>query len=233
MTPFGCCDVRVTNRSDDDVRSARGDHGAGYPRPASRRCCRLGAGGAVQGVDGMAAMTATPDSRAQRAAAFGRTGRKVYLSEIEAFAGFHHQGLSLVAHPGRPRQPRNQPHRRGQHPPGAPQRALIAGTNDQKIGWGTWIRTKAARVRAGSSTAKLSPIAEAMRGATTPAGRASTTRGAWVQLVTARNMASFREVLGSAAGRKPLAPGFVWHDHDMCHHDMRPDMPVRAGPQHA
>ena len=26
-----------------------------------------------------------------------------------------------------------------------------------KNGWGTWIRTKAARVRAGSSTAKLSP----------------------------------------------------------------------------
>ena len=25
------------------------------------------------------------------------------------------------------------------------------------FGWGTWIRTKAARVRAGSSTAKLSP----------------------------------------------------------------------------
>ncbi len=27
----------------------------------------------------------------------------------------------------------------------------------QEFGWGTWIRTKAARVRAGSSTAKLSP----------------------------------------------------------------------------
>src|ERR1700761_9323312 len=26
-----------------------------------------------------------------------------------------------------------------------------------ELGWGTWIRTKAARVRAGSSTAKLSP----------------------------------------------------------------------------
>src|SRR4051812_30607050 len=36
-------------------------------------------------------------------------------------------------------------------------------------GWGTWIRTKAARSRAGSSTAKLSPNGAAGRGNNTPA----------------------------------------------------------------
>ena len=35
-------------------------------------------------------------------------------------------------------------------------------------GWGTWIRTKAARSRAGSSTAKLSPTGSVERGNTTP-----------------------------------------------------------------
>ena len=35
---------------------------------------------------------------------------------------------------------------------------LCALVEISKIGWGTWIRTKDARVRAGSFTAKLSPI---------------------------------------------------------------------------
>ncbi len=38
-----------------------------------------------------------------------------------------------------------------------PCRAYRQGRKSTETGWGTWIRTKAARVRAGSSTAKLSP----------------------------------------------------------------------------
>ena len=44
-------------------------------------------------------------------------------------------------------------------------------------GWGTWIRTKAVRVRAGSSTAKLSPIARE-RGASMALGVAQSTKPA-------------------------------------------------------
>ncbi len=34
---------------------------------------------------------------------------------------------------------------------------MIAIISKAAVGWGTWIRTKAFRVRVGSSTAKLSP----------------------------------------------------------------------------
>ena len=45
--------------------------------------------------------------------------------------------------------------RRTLHPESG--RITRPGEWDRRSGWGTWIRTKAARVRAGSSTAKLSP----------------------------------------------------------------------------
>ena len=51
-----------------------------------------------------------------------------------------------------------------------------------RLGWGTWIRTRADRVRAGSSTAKLSPndagqVARAPRGRNMASGKSLAVRG--------------------------------------------------------
>ena len=57
----------------------------------------------------------------------------------------------------------------------APYTRCLERTEIETAGWGTWIRTKDARVRAGSFTAKLSPNGIARMRAASGAGGASST----------------------------------------------------------